>query len=146
MLKPLKGFLKWFKKKKNSPNLTALANMNMPQNKGSKRGTRKRKGAANKQPTDVLTVLLKRLTHSHITSNQIQPGIPPSNFPNQHRAPLTSIVPQYDVLPTSVPLQHMFQATMKAQPWTRYPTRSQAFQNHVSTQYPDVQHDSTTRN
>ena len=114
-LKLLKAFLKWFKKKKNSPNLTALANINMPQNKGSKRGTRKRKGAANKQPTEGLTVLSKRLTQSHVTSNQSQPGIPPSNFPNQHRAPLTSIVPQYDVVTTSVPIQHMSQATMKAQ-------------------------------
>ena len=45
-LKLLKEFLKWFKKRHKSPNLTTIVNINMPQNKGSKCGTRKRKGAA----------------------------------------------------------------------------------------------------
>ena len=113
-LKRLKAFLKWFKERKKSPNLTTLANINMPQNKGSKRGTRKRKGAANKQPTEGLTVLSKRLTQPNVTSYQSQPEIPPSNLQNQLRAPFASPVLQYDTLPTSVPLQHVAQSTIKA--------------------------------
>ena len=113
-LKLLKAFLKWFKERKKSPNLTTLANINMLQNKGSKRGTRKRKGAANKQPTEGLTVLSKRLTQSNVTSYQSQPEIPPSNFQNQLRASFASPVLQYDSLPTSVPLQHVTQSTIKA--------------------------------
>ena len=113
-LKLLKEFLKWFKKRKKPPNLTTLANINMPQNKGSKRGTRKRKGAANKLPTDGLTVLSKRLTQSHVTSNQSEKEIPPSNFQNQHRTAFPPIVLQYDALPTGVPLQHVPQSTIKA--------------------------------
>ena len=113
-LKLLKAFLKWFKERKKSPNLTTLANINMSQNKGSKRGTRKRKGAANRQPTEGLTVLSKRLTQPSVTSYQSQPEIPPSNFQNQLRAPFASPVLQYDTLPTSVPLQHVAQSTIKA--------------------------------
>ena len=113
-LKLLKEFLKWFKKRKKPPNLTTLANINMPQNKCSKRGTRKRKGAANKLPTDGLTVLSKRLTQSHVTSNQSEKEIPPSNFQNQHRTAFPPIVLQYDALPTGVPLQHVPQSTIKA--------------------------------
>ncbi len=50
--KRLKEFLCWFRKRKRSPNLTSLANQNMPGNKGRKCGTRKRKGSSNKKPTE----------------------------------------------------------------------------------------------
>ena len=48
----LKEFLKWFKSRKRSPNLSGLANVNMPNNAGQKTGTRKRKGGSNKSSTD----------------------------------------------------------------------------------------------
>ena len=37
----LKEFLNWFKGKSRSPNLSSIANVNMPKNAGQKGGTRK---------------------------------------------------------------------------------------------------------
>jgi hypothetical protein len=149
-LKLLKAFLKWFKERKKSTNLTTLANINMPQNKGSKRGTRNRKGAVNKQPTEGLTVLSKRLTQPIVTSYQSQPEIPPSNFQNQLRAPLASPVLQYDTLPTSIPLQHVAQSNIKAHQHglntTSHAAISLAFQPDVSTKCLEIQHGSSARN
>ena len=48
----LREFLNWFKTKKRSPNLSAIANVNMPKNAGQKVGTRKRKGGSNKPSTE----------------------------------------------------------------------------------------------
>ena len=48
----LKEFLNWFKGKRRSPNLSAIANVNMPKNAGQKGGTKKRKGGNNKTLTE----------------------------------------------------------------------------------------------
>ncbi|CAB3977443.1 Hypothetical predicted protein [Paramuricea clavata] len=69
----LKEFLTWFKKQKRVPNLTTITNINMPQNKGRKSGTRKRKGAANTTPTEGMPVVASRVVHSHI--NNLEPRI-----------------------------------------------------------------------
>ena len=57
----LKEFLKWFKSKKRSPNLSAIANVNMPKNAGQKGGTRKRKGGSNKPSTEGRHVVRSRV-------------------------------------------------------------------------------------
>lgn len=97
----LKEFLNWFKKHKRSPNLTSLANINMPQNKGRKAGTRKKKGAANKKPTEGLPVISSRVIQSQahqvnqlivqptesvsdILSPQGQPKLPLTNVAMEH--------------------------------------------------------------
>ena len=59
--------LKWFKKQKRAPNLSGLANVNMPQNKGRKAGTRKKK--ANQQPTEGLPVVFSRVSTCHSLSD-----------------------------------------------------------------------------
>ena len=64
VMKRLKEFLNWFRKQKRSPNLTSLANINMPQNKGRKSDTRKRKGSANKKPTEGLPVVSSHVIHA----------------------------------------------------------------------------------
>ena len=59
----LKGFLQWFKNRKRAtPNLTALINVNMPQNAGEKPTSKNRKGKANKAPSVGKTVVSHRFT------------------------------------------------------------------------------------
>lgn len=77
----LKEFLNWFKGKKRSPNLSAIANVNMPKNAGQKVGTRKRKSGNNKTLTEgrqtvrsrVLQPALAPLSHT-ICSNPTVPN------------------------------------------------------------------------
>jgi hypothetical protein len=54
-----KEFLAWFKQQKRVPNLlmTIITNINMPENKGRKSGTRKRKGVANTTPIEGMPVV-----------------------------------------------------------------------------------------
>ena len=79
----LKEFLNWFKSKKRSPNLSAIANVNMPKNAGQKVGTRKRKGGSNKPSTE----------RGHIVRSRVlQPSFMPStnSIPSSHAVPGTS--------------------------------------------------------
>ena len=79
----LKEFLNlnWFKGKRRSPNLSAIANVNMPKNAGKKVGTRKRKGGSNKTLTEgrqivrsrVLQPALEPLSNT-VSSNPTVPG------------------------------------------------------------------------
>ena len=48
----LKEFLHWFRRRKWSPSLSAISNLNMHKKAGQKVGTRKRKGTSNKPSTD----------------------------------------------------------------------------------------------
>ncbi len=107
-MKRLKEFLNWFKKQKHSPNLTSLANINMPQNKGRKCGTRKRKGSSNKKPTEGLPVVSSRVIQSQLRQvNQlmVQPTKPEeSDIVSRHdqpRFPPTNAAFQRCMIPTN---------------------------------------------
>ena len=79
----LKEFLKWFRSKKRSPNLSAIANVNTPKNAGQKAGTRKRKGGSNKPSTDGRQVVRSRV---------LQPSLIPLSrtIPSSHAVAGTS--------------------------------------------------------
>ena len=77
----LKEFLNWFKGKRRSPNLSAIANVNMPKNAGQKVGTRKRKGGSNKTLTERRQVVRSRVLQpalepfsNTVSSNPTVPG------------------------------------------------------------------------
>ena len=136
-MKRLKEFLNWFKKQKRSPNLTSLANINMPQNKGRKCGTKKRKGSSNKKPTEGLPVVSSRVIQSQlrqvnqlmvqatepeesdIASRHDQPRFPPTNAAFQRCMIPTNNVLHCGLTPTTSTFQPgMTQTTSAFQPGT----------------------------
>ena len=70
--------MKWHRKEKGGTNLTALANVGMPSSSGKKSSTSttRRKGAANKKPSDVPTVSsrLNSETSTHPRPNRPVPA------------------------------------------------------------------------
>ena len=78
----LKQFLQWFKGRKRTANLSAISNLNMPKNSGQKVGTRKRKGASNKPPSEGRAPSCSRVlqpstgAESNVSANQpnVVPG------------------------------------------------------------------------
>ena len=101
----LKEFLEWFKRQKRVPNLTTITNFNMPQNKGQKSGTRKRKGAANTTPTEGLPVVSSCVVQSQAHQQphaNIRPMFP-SNLLSHNAVTTTSVAIHREVTFTSVP-------------------------------------------
>ena len=110
----LKEFLAWFKKQKRVPNLTTITNINMPQNKGRKSGTRKRKGAANTTPTEGMPVVASRVVPSQphqqprATNNVcFQTGVTSTSagFHRDHEVTLASSTFWSSMAPLSVSFQ-----------------------------------------
>ena len=77
----LKQFLHWFKGRKRSPSISAVANLNMPRNSGQKVGTKKRKGATNKPPSEGRSVVCSRVLQP---SNSALPNVPTNHDPPGH--------------------------------------------------------------
>ena len=77
----LKQSLHWFKGRKRSPSHLAVANLNMPRNSGQKVGTKKRKGASNKPPSEGRLVMCSRVLQP---SNGTLPNVPTNHEPPGH--------------------------------------------------------------
>ena len=109
----LKGFLQWFKnRKRTTPNLTGLINVNMPQNAGEKPTSKNRKGRANKAPSVGKTVVSHRLTQqsevnisTHFTQPSTQRFQPTQSLQLQPSQSLQFTQPSTQYLPPSPSIQ-----------------------------------------
>lgn len=77
----LKEFLHWFKGRKRLPRLSAISNLNMPNNSGQKGGTRRRKGASNKPSTEGRPTVCSRVLQP---SNNAVANVPASHVVPDH--------------------------------------------------------------
>ena len=107
----LKEFLQWFKnRKRTAPNLTALINVNMPQNAGEKPTPKNRKGRANKAPSVGKTVVSHRFT--------------PQNMVNisTHSSQQSACTQQFQPTQSTQPCTQQLQPTQSLQ-FTLHPTQ-----------------------
>ena len=88
----LKEFLNWFKGKRRSPNLSAIANVNMPKNAGQTVGTRKRKGGSDKTLTEARQIVRSRVLQPALQplSNTVSlnPTVPGTSDQSKEGRPL----------------------------------------------------------